>query len=118
MERAANQPVRTEFFAQSTKLLALAILQESLRHPERASKSRDNSSHGRNLHLRGGITYQINFSIPELPAHRHPLTINRNARSLPLQRLQTLLLEESFEPPFCMHSAYSTLVDVREISEF
>src|SRR6267143_4795189 len=107
MERAANQPVRPEFFAQCAKLAALAILQQGLRHAERASKSRDDSSHGRDLHLSGGIAYQINFSIPDLPAHRHPLSIDRNARALPFKRLQTLLLEESFETPFGMGPSFS-----------
>src|SRR3979409_1992939 len=102
MEGAANQPVRPEFFTQCAKLLALAILQQGLRHAERASKSRDDSSHGRDLHLRRGVTYQINFSIPDLPAHRHPLTIDGDARALPFERLQTLFLEESFETPFGM----------------
>src|SRR6266478_3036472 len=100
MERAANQPVRPEFFAQCAKFLALAVLQQGLCHAERPSKSRDNSSHGRDLHLSGGIPYQINFSIPDLPAQRHALTLVLDARALPFQRLEMLLLEESFETPF------------------
>src|SRR6267143_1480392 len=115
MERAANQPVRPEFFAQCAKLLALAILQQGLCHAERASKSRDDSSHGRDLHLRGGIPYQIDFSIPDLPAHRHPLPIDRDARALPFERLQMLLLEESFETPFGMDPSFSNHADGRAL---
>src|SRR5882762_545668 len=111
MERAANQPVRTEFLAQSSKLPALAILQQGLCHAERASKSRDDASHGRDLHLSGGIPYQINFSIRDLPAHRHPLSIDWNARTLPFERLQTLLLEESYETPFGMDASFSNHAD-------
>src|SRR5882724_346546 len=107
MQRAADQPVRTELSAQCAKLRALAILQKGLRHAECAPKSRDDSSHGGNLHLRGRIAHQINLAIPHLPVHWHPATINRYACALPFERLHVFLLEESFETPFGLDSVFA-----------
>src|SRR6267143_1128952 len=115
MQRAADQPVRPKLAAQRAKLLALAILQESLRNAKRTSKSRDDSSHRGNLHLRGGVAYQVNLAISHLPAHRYPATINRYARALPFKRLHTLFLEEPFKKPFGFSPIFANDADCRAL---
>src|SRR6267378_5413479 len=115
MQRAADQPVRPKLTAQRAELLALAILQESLRNAERAAKPRDDSSHRGNLHLRGGVAYQVNLAIPHLSPHRHPATINRYARALPFKGLHTLFLEESFKKPFGFSPIFPNDADCRAL---
>src|SRR5713226_5105360 len=100
VQRAADQPVRAQLAAQSTELMALSVVQESLRHAERAAKSGHDSTYGGNLNLRGCVSNKINFPVPDSPPYRHPAPVDRNARALPLQRLQLLFLQEPFERAF------------------
>src|SRR6267142_4434633 len=118
MQRAADQPMRTELSAQCAKLRALAILQKGLRHAQRAPKPRDDSSHCGNLHLCSRIAHQINLTIPDLPVHRHPATINRYACALPFERLHVLLLEESFETPFGLNAVFANYANRRALRGF
>src|SRR6266851_1070124 len=100
VQRAADQPVRAQLAAQSTEFMALSVVQESLRHAERAAKSGYDSTYGGNLDLRGCVSNKINFPVPDSPPYWHPAPVDRNACALPLQRLQLLLLQKPFERAF------------------
>src|SRR5712664_732794 len=100
VQRAADQPVSSQFTPQGGKLPASAILQKCLRDAERAAKSGNDSPDGRNFDLRRGVTDQIDFAVPDLPPYRHPAAVDRDARALPFERLQMLLFEEAFEAAF------------------
>src|SRR5713226_700124 len=107
VQRSADQPMCAEFPAQSSKLPAPAVLQQSLRHAERAAKSRYDSAHRGYLHLRCGVSHQIYFAIADPLPHWHPATIDRDARALPFQWLHLLLFQESFEAPFCVAAVFA-----------
>src|SRR5216684_5303068 len=100
VQRAADQPVRSQFTTQVGKLPALAILQKRLRDAKRAAKTGNDSADGRNFDLRRRVTHQIDFAVPDLTPYRHPAAIDRNARALPFERLQMLLFKEAFEAAF------------------
>src|SRR5712692_5003260 len=97
VQRAADQPVRSQFTTQGGKLPALAILQKRLRDAERAAKTGNDSADGGNFDLRRRVTHQIDFAVPDLTPYRHPAAIDRDARALPFERLQMLFFEEAFE---------------------
>src|SRR6266852_7918411 len=100
VQRAADQPVRSQFTPQGSKLPAPAILQKCLRDAERAAKTGNDSPDGRNFDLRRRVTHQIDFAVADFPPYRHPAAIDRDARPLPFERLQMLLFEEVFEATF------------------
>src|SRR5712691_3810220 len=100
MQRAADEPVRSQFTTQGRELVTLAILQKRLRNAKGAAKTGDDSSNGRNFDLRRGVAHEINFAVPDLPPHRHPAAIDRDARALPFERLQLFFFKEAFEAAF------------------
>src|SRR6266705_960591 len=97
VQRAADQPVRSQFAPQGCKLVALAIPQKRLRDTERAAKTGNDSADGRNFDLRLRVTHQIDFAVPDLPVYRPPAAIDGDTRALPFERLQMLFFEEAFE---------------------
>src|SRR5258707_15880942 len=97
MQRAANQPMRSQFTPQGRKFAAPPILQKRLPNAERSSKTGNDPTDGRYFHLRCRVTPQINFAVPDLPPHRHPPAIHRNARALPFEWLHVLFFEEAFK---------------------
>jgi len=97
------------------KFAALAILQKSLGDTERAAKTGNDSTDGRNFDLCRRVTNQIDFPIADLPAHRHPSAVDRDARALPFERFEMLLFEEAFEAAF---GVAAVLADHAERSAF
>src|SRR5260370_14877439 len=97
MQRATDQPVRSQFAPQGRKLAALAVLQKSLRDAQRAAKTSNNPPDGRNFDLRRRVPHQINLAAPDLPPNRHPTAIDPDTRALPFQRLEIFLFEKAFE---------------------
>src|SRR5260370_42253609 len=97
MQRATDQPVRSQFAPQGRKLAALAVLQKSLRDAQRAAKTSNNPPDGRNFDLRRRVPHQINLAAPDLPPNRHPTAIDRDTRALPFQRLEMVLFERAFQ---------------------
>src|SRR5260370_14206854 len=109
VQRAADQPVRSQFTPQGGELAAPAILQKSLRDAECAAKTGYDSPYGCDFDLRRCVTHQINFTVSDLPPYRHPAAIDRDARALPFERLQVLLFKEAFEAAFRVVAMLSVL---------
>src|SRR5260370_28278069 len=71
-----------------------------MRNGERAAKPGNDAPHGRNFDLRRGVPNQVNLAVPDLPPHRHPAAIDRDARTLPFEWFDMLFFEEAFEATF------------------
>src|SRR5271155_2113229 len=97
MEGPPNEPVRTEFAAQGGEFAAIAIAEDGFGNAQCAAKSRDNTADGGDFYLRGGVAHQKNLAVADAPAHGNPLFVNRNARTLPLERLHIFLLQKALD---------------------
>src|SRR5437868_10893229 len=100
MQSFPDQPVGIELAAKCAQLAAVSRAEQRIRHGLRAAKSSNDTAHGGNFHLRGGVTYQENSAVAHAALDRNPLAVNRNARALPFERLNVFLFQETFDALF------------------
>src|SRR5579863_3053343 len=89
--------MRTQFAAQSRKLSFSSLLQDGLANSERPSQAGDDATDRGHFDLRCCIADEVNVAVAYAPLHRNPAAINRDTRTLPIQRIELFFFEKALE---------------------